>query len=95
MGRELRVGARAVCDGHQRLVWHAADALGFVETRQAAHVRARLDVDDFDRVVPERRHEQPVTGATEGQVIDTAFDPRQLDRPNEAEPLGRTALPTL
>jgi hypothetical protein len=48
-------------------------------------MRARLGVDDLDRVIGERRDEQFVAAGIHGHVVHSSFDAAQLNGAKELE----------
>src|SRR5258706_5601295 len=64
------------------------DALGLVESGQAARPAAGAKIDDLDRVVPERGQEEPLPRGVQGHVIEAALDPRERDGLEQAQGLS-------
>ena len=70
--QELQAGSLSVGDGNVGA--HGGDPLRLGKTGKADQVRSRVRIDDFNRVVTERRDEELAGHAVEGEMIDSPFD---------------------
>jgi hypothetical protein len=68
---ELQRAGGAVGDGDGFQVGYDGDALRLVEPGEGAHVEIAGGIDDLDRVVSERGHEQAPGRRVERQMVDT------------------------
>src|ERR1043165_8116881 len=69
-----------------------ADALRLAQAGDRVDAVARLEVYDLDRVVAERRDEEPLPFEIDGEVIDPAFNVGQRDGLYEAQRRGFLGL---
>ena len=81
--QELQAGSLSVGDGNVGA--HGGDPLRLAKTGQADQVRSRVRIDDFNRVVTERRDKKFAGYAVEGEMIDSPFDSRKRDRKRERD----------
>ena len=72
---ELKRPGVSVCHSDRAGFRHERDALRFVKTAQGSQVCVVCGIQHFDRVVAERRDEQPLPRRVESQMIDSAAHP--------------------
>jgi hypothetical protein len=82
---KLDTQALPVGDGDERRVRKDRNALRLAKARQALHVSGRLDVEHFDRSVPERCDVQSLRGRVDRKVVDAPLDARKVNRGNERQ----------
>jgi hypothetical protein len=82
---ELDAFTLAVRHGDELCVGDDRNALRLPEPGQAFDVAVVLQIEDFDGVVPERRDVQSLRGRVDGQVIDSSFDAREIDRADKRQ----------
>src|SRR5215208_59637 len=78
----------AVGHDHPARIWHKCDASWLAESLHALNALSLRHVDDFERVVPQRRQIKPVSLNVGREVIEAAFDSGQFNDLNLSQPLG-------
>src|SRR5436305_13726801 len=82
---ELYAFALAVRDGNELCVRHGSNALRLAESRHALYMTAALQIEHFDRVVPQCRDIQTLSGDVDGEMVAAAFDGRKSNRADQVE----------